>query len=48
MNGGRLIEGWALIRGGRLFNDHVCRMGAYSRVDAYSRGRLIEVLRYIK
>ena len=34
--GGRLFEGWALIRGWRLFNNIT------SRVGVYSRGRLFE------
>ena len=38
---GRLFEG-------RLFDNHVSRVGAYSRVGVYSRGRLIESLRYVK
>ena len=37
--GGRLFEGWG------LFNNLVSKVVAYSRVGAYSRGRLIEALR---
>ena len=47
VKGGRLFEGWALIRGGRLFDNDVSRVGAYSRVGALSlRGRLVEALWY--
>ena len=40
MDGG-LFEGWTLIRGGRLLDISV------SRVGAYSRGHLIEALRLV-
>ena len=44
--GGRLTEGGGrLIEGGRLSNNLVSRVGAYSGMGAYSRGRSIEALR---
>ena len=49
MKGGRLFELWALIRRGRLFDNHLSMVGAYLRVGAYSRGALdgsITVLRF--
>ena len=43
LNEGFLFERWALIRGERLFDYSMSRVGTYSR-DAYLRGRLIEIL----
>ena len=43
----RLFEEGALTRRRRFFDDRVSRVGAYLRVGAYSRGRLIEALRYL-
>ena len=40
LNGGHLFEGLALIRGGRLIDNLVYRVGAYARVGAYSREAL--------
>ena len=34
------MEGWERIRGRLLFDNPVSRVGAYSRVRAYSRGAL--------
>ena len=45
LKGGRLFEGRAHIRGGRLFDNLVSRIGAL-RVGSYSRGCLIEALQY--
>ena len=38
MRDGRLIEGVGAYSRGRLLDDHVSMLGAYSRVGAHSRG----------
>ena len=41
------IDWWALIRGGRIFENVVSRLGACTSLEAYSRGCLIEALQYL-
>ena len=44
--GGRLFEGWALFREGRLFNNFTSRVGTFSRGCLLEGGGLFEALRY--